>query len=181
MGIRVFGVSGSPVCDGNVDSYLSNTLKSIEGPGVTIETASLAKYSIEDCRHCNFCWRKQSEGRYCALNDDGQLLFEKVEAADILVLATPVYFMRTSARMAAFIDRLRVFIFGNITKKRLRNIETPSDCRMSAPASSLPSPFRNDSLFVSPAFRTTYRYRPRWVRFPDARFRATTAFVHVLR
>ena len=121
MGIRVFGVSGSPVCDGNVDSYLSNTLKSIEGPGVAIETASLAKYSIEDCRHCNFCWRKQSEGRYCALNDDGQLLFEKVEVADILVLATPVYFMRTSARMAAFIDRLRVFIFGNITKKRLRN------------------------------------------------------------
>ncbi len=115
------GVSGSPVVDGNVELFLSTSLKSIERPGVTIETASLAKYSIEECRHCHYCWRTQTEGRYCALGDDGQLLFEKVEAADILVLATPVYFMRTSARMAAFVDRLRLFIFGNITKKRLRN------------------------------------------------------------
>jgi len=121
MGIRVLGISGSPVVDGNLETFLLASLKSVEKPGVTIETASLAKYRIEDCRHCNFCWRKQTEGRYCALDDDGQLLFEKVESADILVLATPVYFMRTSARMAAFIDRLRLFIFGNITKKKLRN------------------------------------------------------------
>ena len=121
MEISVLGISGSPVVDGNLETYLSASLKSVERPGVTIETASLAKYRIEDCRHCNFCWRKQTAGRYCALDDDGQLLFEKVESADILVLATPVYFMRTSARMAAFIDRMRLFIFGNITKKRLRN------------------------------------------------------------
>ncbi len=121
MEIRVFGVSGSPVADGNVETFLSTTLKSIEGPGVTVESASLANYAIEDCRHCNFCWRKQTAGKYCALKDDGQLLFEKVETADILVLSTPVYFMRTSARMSAFVDRLRVFIFGNVTKKRLRN------------------------------------------------------------
>lgn len=121
MEIKVFGVSGSPIVGGNVETSLSTSLKSIERHDVTIESASLARYSIEDCRHCNFCLRKQTEGRYCALNDDGQLLFEKVEAADILVLSTPVYFMRTSARMAAFIDRLRLFIFGNMTKQKLRN------------------------------------------------------------
>jgi multimeric flavodoxin WrbA len=121
MEVRVFGVSGSPVDDGNVETFLSMSLNSIERPGVTIETASLSRYTIEDCRHCNYCWRKQTKERYCALDDDGQILFEKAESADILVLATPVYFMRSSARMASFIDRLRLFIFGNITKKKLRN------------------------------------------------------------
>jgi multimeric flavodoxin WrbA len=88
---------------------------------VTVETASLAKLRVEDCRHCNFCWRKQTAGRYCVLDDDAQPLFEKAEAADVLVLASPVYVMRTSARMAAFIDRLRLFIFGSLTRNRLRN------------------------------------------------------------
>ena len=37
------------------------------------------------------------------------------------MLATPVYFMRASARMAALVDRLRVFVFGNLTAGRLRN------------------------------------------------------------
>ncbi len=48
-------------------------------------------------------------------------LFEKMEDADIIVLASPVYFMRTSGMMATFIDRLRVFIFGNIAGGKLRN------------------------------------------------------------
>jgi multimeric flavodoxin WrbA len=37
------------------------------------------------------------------------------------VLASPVYFMRTSARMAALIDRFRVFVFGNLTAGRMKN------------------------------------------------------------
>ena len=37
------------------------------------------------------------------------------------MLASPVYFMRTSGMMATLIDRLRVFIFGNIAKGALRN------------------------------------------------------------
>lgn len=121
MNIKIFGVSGSPVADGNVDTFLSMTIKSIDRPGVAIETASLSGFKVEDCRHCNFCRHNQKNGRYCAIDDDGQALFEKAEAADILVLASPVNMMRTSARMAAFIDRFRLFLFGNMTKGKLRN------------------------------------------------------------
>ena len=37
------------------------------------------------------------------------------------MLASPVYFMRTSARMAAMIDRFRIFVFGNLTAGRMKN------------------------------------------------------------
>ncbi len=121
MGIRIFGVSGSPVAGGNVDTFLSRALDSAAGPGVEIRKASLATLRVDDCRHCNFCWRKQKQGKYCVIEDDGQALFEEAEAADILVLASPVYVMRSSGRLAAFVDRLRLFIFGNLTQGRLRN------------------------------------------------------------
>lgn len=121
MRMNIFGVSGSPVSGGNVETFLSMTLKSFERPGVAIETASLSECRVEDCTHCNFCRHGQKDGRYCAIDDDGQALFEKAESADILVLASPVTMMRASARMAAFLDRLRLFLFGNMTKGRLQN------------------------------------------------------------
>ena len=71
--------------------------------------------------HCNFCLVKQKAGKYCSLEDDAQPIFEKLEKAAIIALASPVYIMRTSGMMASFIDRLRVFIFGNVAGGRLRN------------------------------------------------------------
>ncbi len=121
MDLRIFAISGSPVRGGNVETFLTRTLASVGRPDLSIETAFLSQLNVEDCTQCNFCWRKQTEHKYCTLADDGQALFEKVEAADIIVLATPVYVMRTSARLAAFVDRLRLFIFGNLTHGRLRN------------------------------------------------------------
>jgi len=51
---------------------------------------------------------RQTPGTYCSIKDDAQAAFEKAEAADVILLANPVYFMRSSARMAALIDRFRV-------------------------------------------------------------------------
>jgi len=117
----ILGISGSPVKDGNTEAFLKKALQSISDPTVQHETLSLSRLDIRDCIHCNFCISRQKLGKYCALQDDTQQVFEKAEQADIIVLASPVYFMRTSGRMAAFIDRLRVFMYGNIARGKLRN------------------------------------------------------------
>lgn len=122
MDINIIGISGSPVKNGNVELFLGKMLDTVaKKPGVAVEAVNLSRLEIKDCVHCNFCIRKQKEGKYCSLDDDAQPLFEKVEAADIIVLATPVYFLRTSGRMAGFLDRLRVFVFGNIGRGKLKN------------------------------------------------------------
>jgi len=121
MAYRIVGISGSPVKDGNVETFLHEMLDNVSGHDVHAEIVNLSRLRIEDCIHCNFCLSGQKPGTYCSLKDDAQEIFEKVEAADIIILASPVYFMRTSARLAAFIDRLRVFIFGNVAGGRLRN------------------------------------------------------------
>lgn len=121
MPYNVLGISGSPVREGNVEAFLQRAMESVARRDVHCEVVHLSGLKIKDCVHCNFCLSRQEPGRYCALKDDAQTVFEKAEAADIIVLASPVYFMRTSARMAALIDRLRVFVFGNVAGGKLRN------------------------------------------------------------
>ena len=121
MSYKIWGISGSPVKKGNVDTFLKSIMNLALEKGLDAETINLSKMEIKNCAHCNFCLSKQKQGKYCSLEDDAQLVFEKLESADIIVLASPVYFMRTSGMMATFIDRLRVFIFGNIAGGKLRN------------------------------------------------------------
>lgn len=121
MEYKILGISGSPIKKGNVEAYLQRMIKSIRSRDVSHEIIDLAELKISDCIHCNFCLTRQKAGKYCSLADDAQKVYEKAEAADIIILASPVYFMRTSALMASLIDRFRVFAFGNLTKEKLRN------------------------------------------------------------
>jgi multimeric flavodoxin WrbA len=121
MTYRILGISGSPVKKGNVETLLDRAVEGLPAKNIEREVVHLSGLKIQDCIHCNFCLTKQTPGKYCSLKDDAQVVFEKAEAADIIVLASPVYFMRTSARMAAMLDRLRVFAFGNLTAGRMKN------------------------------------------------------------
>lgn len=121
MPYKVLGISGSPVKKGNVETFLQKMMAHVPEERFSTKIIPLSKIEIKDCLHCNYCLSKQKPGKYCAINDDAQSVFDQIESADIIILASPVYFMRTSAKMAAFIDRLRVFIFGNLAKGKLRN------------------------------------------------------------
>lgn len=120
--VRLLAVCGSPVHGGNVEALLERVLESLDGaPGVSHELVSLARYEVEDCRHCNWCLRRQSEGKRCAVEDGMAELYPRVEEADALILATPVYFGRLSGYLAAFIDRMRPYVHGNESAGMLRN------------------------------------------------------------
>jgi multimeric flavodoxin WrbA len=48
-------------------------------------------------------------------------IYPRVESCDVLILATPVYFGRLSGHLAAFIDRMRIYVHGNLTAGKLRD------------------------------------------------------------
>jgi len=121
MKLSILGITGSPVKEGNVELLWNKMLDAVRGPDISAETVNLSVTDIQECRHCNFCLKKQTPERYCAIQDGAQEIYRKAESADIIVLASPVYFMRTSATMAAMLDRMRVFVFGNVAGGRLKN------------------------------------------------------------
>ena len=121
MEIKILGVCGSPIKQGNTAAFLKATLKAAEEmDGVTTETVFLSGKDISDCQHCNWCLTGQKPGQFCQQNDDMNEIYPLLVEADGLLLASPVYFARLSGRMACFIDRLRAFAYGNYYRGQLK-------------------------------------------------------------
>ena len=122
MDINVLGICGSPIKGGNTEHFLKEAVNVITGmSGVNTEIITLAGKHISDCIHCNWCLRKQEEGKFCAIEDDMVEIFPKVIDADVLLLATPAYVARVSGYLAVAMDRLRACAFGNVYEGRLKD------------------------------------------------------------
>lgn len=67
-----------------------------------MEKISLREKEIFPCKACYACFRTGS----CVQKDDMAEILEKAEKADVLLLATPTYFLTMSGQMKVMIDRL---------------------------------------------------------------------------
>jgi len=120
--IKIIGISGSPVKKGNVERCLEEALNFISDQGhVSTEIITLSDKEIKGCIHCNWCVKNQTDGKFCFQEDDMTIVYPKILEADGLLLASPVHLGRLSGLLANMIDRLRVFVHGNIYRGRLRN------------------------------------------------------------
>ena len=54
---------------------------------------------------CNACYSCTKSGGKCAIQDDMGELLDKMQAADVIAMASPVYFYSIDAQMKAVIDR----------------------------------------------------------------------------
>ena len=69
-----------------------------------VEIVSVADYNVNPCIGCNSCFTR--EGNQCFQNDDMVQIYEKLRNANIVVIASPVYFYGISAQLKAIVDRL---------------------------------------------------------------------------
>lgn len=74
----------------------------IEDAGGDITVVDLSGLDIKPCLGCEAC---QRNGGKCVQTDGMQTVYPKVTAADILVLATPVYWFNVSGQLKVFLDR----------------------------------------------------------------------------
>ena len=88
-----------------VRQFLDN-LKSLGA--VEDEIVILTGHRLGICRGCKQCFAKGEE--FCPLNDDRDVLIEKMMASDGVVFASPNYSFQVSATMKMFLDRLG-FVF----------------------------------------------------------------------
>jgi multimeric flavodoxin WrbA len=120
--VKIAAVNGSLVSGGNVDALLTHALAEYDGrPDIEVTRFELSGMQIGPCRHCNWCIKKQKPGRDCVQDDDMAGVYPVLIQTDGLIIATPVHFGRLSGATADFIDRLRVFVHGKITRGALRD------------------------------------------------------------
>ncbi len=101
MNRNVLVLAGSPRKGGNSDLLCDELIRGAREAGNTTEKVYLQDLHIGPCLACYGC---RGTGR-CVQRDDMQALLEKMIRADVLVLATPVYFYAMDGQMKTMIDR----------------------------------------------------------------------------
>ncbi len=98
---KVLIISASPRKGGNSDLLCDEFARGAVEAGHDVEKIRLAEKKVGYCMGCYACQKLKK----CFQNDDANELVEKMLSADVIVLATPVYFYSMDAQLKALIDR----------------------------------------------------------------------------
>jgi len=101
--MKVLGLQGSPRKNGSTDYLLTSFFAEFDKRGVETLTIPISRKNIQFCKGCGYC---EKHG-FCITRDDDMSveMYPLLYEADIVVVATPVYFYHASAQMKMFIDR----------------------------------------------------------------------------
>lgn len=102
MAKRVLILSSSPRRGGNSDRLCDEFLRGAAEAGHDAEKIFLRDRTIGYCTGCGACSR---DGKPCPQRDDAAEIIDKMVRADVIAMATPVYFYTMAAQMKTLIDR----------------------------------------------------------------------------
>jgi len=95
-------LSASPRIQGNSDILCDQFSKGAQVAGHATDIIHVHKKKINYCTGCGTCFQG---GKACPQKDDMPVILEKMILADVIVMATPVYFYTMNGQMKTLIDR----------------------------------------------------------------------------
>lgn len=98
---KVIGIVGSPRTVSNTRFLVNEALETLKKEGIDVELIPLDDKRIAPCEACNAC----AELFNCNIEDDFQDIFEKMVAADGIIVGSPVYFGSATPQVMALLDR----------------------------------------------------------------------------
>lgn len=129
MNKKVLVISASPRKGGNSDTLCDEFMKGAIDSGNAVEKIFLRDKKINYCTGCGFC--NTNDYTACSQKDDMALILDKMVIADVIVMATPVYFYTMDGQMKTFIDRCCARYI-HISNKDFYFIATAADVRPQA-------------------------------------------------
>ncbi len=103
MNIIVF--SGSPRKGGNTDLLADAFVAGATSQRANVEKIRLIELKYSPCIECGGC----DETGKCILKDDLTEIYPKIESADVVVLASPMFFYNITANSQALVERSQAF------------------------------------------------------------------------
>ena len=132
MSKKVLILSGSPRKDGNSDILCNEFMRGAIESGNEVEKIRVAEKKIGFCTGCYAC---RNTG-VCAIKDDMDEVMQKLIDADVIVLASPVYFYSIDAQLKALIDRT-VCRWTEVKDKEFYYIMTAADSEIESMETTL--------------------------------------------
>ncbi len=101
----VLGILGSPREKGNTEILLNAALKCSEDTGASTEMLRASDLEISGCNECEDCY----ETGECSIDDDMAVVYDSLERADKILVASPIFFMGLPSQLKAIIDRCQCY------------------------------------------------------------------------
>jgi len=105
--MKLIAFNGSPRKKGNTTTLLRHAIEGAKEKGTKTELIHLYDLDYKGCTSCFACKRigGKSYG-HCAMKDDLRPVLKKVEAADAILIGSPIYYSITTGETRCFLERL---------------------------------------------------------------------------
>lgn len=102
----VLGFQGSPRRKGNTSFLLATFMQAAEKLGAQTQVIEVTRKDIIPCKELVVCENKG----YCPIEDDIKAeIYPLIRQAEVVVLATPIFFFNMTAQLKAVVDRCQLF------------------------------------------------------------------------
>ncbi len=112
--VKILLFMGSPRIGGNSDILSQALITGARNAGAKTERLPIAHMHISPCLECGGC-DKTGE---CIIDDEMRTVYRKIEASDVIVVASPVFFYNITASTQAVIERSQACWIGKYVLKR---------------------------------------------------------------
>ncbi|MDO5845700.1 MAG: flavodoxin family protein [Methanocorpusculum sp.] len=102
--MKILILNGSPRANGNTAAMVQAFKESAESAGHTVTTAVVGRMKISGCIACEYCHTKGNGT--CAQNDDMQKIYPCLQEADMLVIASPIYYFTLTGQIQCALQRM---------------------------------------------------------------------------
>jgi multimeric flavodoxin WrbA len=104
--MKLLALCSSPRLHGNSSQLAEAALAGAREAGAQTERVDLNRLKLRGCQADRAC---KQDGR-CCVKDDMQSIYPKIEQADAIVFASPIYGFTVNAQMKTMLDRLYAFL-----------------------------------------------------------------------
>lgn len=111
--MKIVGIYGSPRKGGNSDQLLDKALEGAASVGAETHAVYARKLKMSGCLECGSC----DETAKCVVQDDMQEVYPLLEAADAVIVATPIFFYSVPAQLKAVMDRTQALWCKRLLRK----------------------------------------------------------------
>lgn len=120
MSRSIIAVLGSPRRNGSSETLLNHVLELVASPEDRTSLLRLSGLNINPCTECGSCYVTGD----CIIRDSMTPIYTQVLNADLIIIATPIFFSTVPAQLKTFIDRFQsVWAKKYLLKKKVRSRE----------------------------------------------------------
>jgi multimeric flavodoxin WrbA len=102
--MRIMTILGSPRRQGNTAKVLGWIQEQFRADGHEVDAANILDYRVQGCGECMAC--KKGTVELCSIGDDANDLYRRMVAADLVLIAAPVFCWGFPAQIKGLIDRM---------------------------------------------------------------------------